>query len=88
MTTTNTSGTIKLHERQRRQGRDARAGRAVRKRERAQVAGQFEVNAAIGRKIETGEPFDAVVLNPPVLDELIKQSCSTPKPAPTSAAPA
>jgi molybdate transport system substrate-binding protein len=33
----------------------------------------FEVNAAIKRKIEAGEPFDVAVLNPPVLDELIKQ---------------
>ena len=30
----------------------------------------FEVNAAIERKIEAGEAFDAVVLNPPVVDRL------------------
>jgi molybdate transport system substrate-binding protein len=33
----------------------------------------FEVNAAIKRKIEAGEAFDVAVLNPPVLDDLIKQ---------------
>jgi molybdate transport system substrate-binding protein len=33
----------------------------------------FEVNAALKRKIEAGEFFDLAVLNPPVLDELIKQ---------------
>ena len=33
----------------------------------------FEVNAAVQRNIEAGEPFDVAVLNPPVLDELIKQ---------------
>src|SRR5215470_15171438 len=32
----------------------------------------FEVNAALRRKIEAGEPFDVAVLNPPPLDELIK----------------
>jgi molybdate transport system substrate-binding protein len=37
------------------------------------VAIHFEVNAALKRKIEAGEAFDAVVLNPPVLDELIRQ---------------
>ena len=34
---------------------------------------RFEVNAALKRKIEAGEPFDVAILNPPVLDELIKQ---------------
>lgn len=33
----------------------------------------FEVNAAVKRKIEAGEPFDVAVVNPPVLDDLIKQ---------------
>jgi molybdate transport system substrate-binding protein len=37
------------------------------------VALRFEVNAGLQRKIEAGETFDAVVLNPPVLDALIKQ---------------
>jgi molybdate transport system substrate-binding protein len=37
------------------------------------VAIRFEVNAALKRKIEAGEAFDAVVLNPPVLDDLIRQ---------------
>jgi molybdate transport system substrate-binding protein len=37
------------------------------------VAIHFEVNAALKRKIEVGEAFDAVVLNPPVLDDLIRQ---------------
>jgi molybdate transport system substrate-binding protein len=37
------------------------------------VAIRFEVNAALKRKIEAGEEFDAVVLNPPVLDDLIRQ---------------
>src|SRR5262249_58420733 len=36
------------------------------------VAIHFEVNAALRRKIEAGEPFDVAVLNPPPLDELIK----------------
>jgi molybdate transport system substrate-binding protein len=34
---------------------------------------RFEVNAALKRKIEAGEPFDVAILNPPVLDELIRQ---------------
>jgi molybdate transport system substrate-binding protein len=37
------------------------------------VAVRFEVNASLQRKIEAGETFDAVVLNPPVLDALIRQ---------------
>jgi molybdate transport system substrate-binding protein len=37
------------------------------------VAIHFEVNPAVKRKIEAGESFDVAVLNPPVLDELIKQ---------------
>jgi molybdate transport system substrate-binding protein len=37
------------------------------------VSLHFEVNAALKRKIEAGEPFDAAVLNPPVLDDLIRQ---------------
>jgi molybdate transport system substrate-binding protein len=36
------------------------------------VALHFEVNAALQRKIEAGEAFDVAVLNPPVLDALIK----------------
>jgi molybdate transport system substrate-binding protein len=36
------------------------------------VALHFEVNAALQRKIEAGEVFDVAVLNPPVLDALIK----------------
>ncbi|MGH8701507.1 MAG: extracellular solute-binding protein [Burkholderiales bacterium] len=34
---------------------------------------RFEVNPAVKRKIEAGESFDVAVLNPPVLDDLIKQ---------------
>jgi molybdate transport system substrate-binding protein len=34
---------------------------------------RFEVNAALKRKIEAGETFDVAILNPPVLDELIRQ---------------
>ncbi len=34
------------------------------------VALHFEVNAALKRKIDAGEYFDAVVLNPPVIDAL------------------
>jgi len=37
-----------------------------------QVTIQFAVNPSVKRKIETGEPFDVAVLNPPVLDALIK----------------
>lgn len=33
----------------------------------------FEVNSALKRKIAAGERFDVAVLNPPVLDELIRQ---------------
>ena len=33
----------------------------------------FEVNAALKRKIEAGEAFDVAVMNPPPLDDLIKQ---------------
>ena len=34
---------------------------------------QFEVNPAVKRRIEAGEAFDVAVLNPPVLDDLIRQ---------------
>jgi molybdate transport system substrate-binding protein len=34
---------------------------------------RFEVNAELRRKIEAGETFDVAILNPPVLDALIKQ---------------
>jgi len=37
------------------------------------VSIRFEVNPAVKRKIEAGETFDVAVLNPPVLDDLIKQ---------------
>jgi molybdate transport system substrate-binding protein len=37
------------------------------------VAIHFEVNPAVKRKIEAGESFDVAVLNPPVLDDLIRQ---------------
>jgi molybdate transport system substrate-binding protein len=32
----------------------------------------FEVNVGVKRRIDAGEPFDVAVLNPPVLDELIR----------------
>jgi molybdate transport system substrate-binding protein len=34
---------------------------------------RFEVNPEVKRKIEAGESFDVAILNPPVLDDLIKQ---------------
>jgi molybdate transport system substrate-binding protein len=37
------------------------------------LAIRFEVNAQLKRKIEAGEAFDLAILNPPVLDELIRQ---------------
>ena len=37
------------------------------------VSIHFEVNSAVKRRIEAGEAFDVAVLNPPVLDDLIKQ---------------
>jgi molybdate transport system substrate-binding protein len=37
------------------------------------VAIHFEVNSAVKRRIEAGEAFDVAVLNPPVLDDLIRQ---------------
>jgi len=37
------------------------------------VAVRFAVNVEVKRDIEGGVPFDAAILNPPVLDELIKQ---------------
>lgn len=37
------------------------------------VAIQFHVNAEVKRKIDGGETFDATVLNPEVLDELIRE---------------
>jgi molybdate transport system substrate-binding protein len=37
------------------------------------VSLRFEVNAALKRKIEGGETFDVTILNPPVLDDLIRQ---------------
>ena len=36
------------------------------------VSLRFEVNAELERKIKAGETFDVAVLNPPVIDELIK----------------
>jgi molybdate transport system substrate-binding protein len=42
------------------------------------VAIHFEVNAFLRRKILAGEPFDATVLNPPVLDELIREGRIAP----------
>ena len=37
------------------------------------VALRFEVNAELKRKIEAGETFDVAILNPPVIEDLIKQ---------------
>jgi molybdate transport system substrate-binding protein len=37
-----------------------------------QVSLRFEVNAELERKIKAGETFDVAVLNPPVIDELIR----------------
>jgi molybdate transport system substrate-binding protein len=37
------------------------------------VTVHFEVNPGVKRRVEAGEAFDVVVLNPPVLDELIRQ---------------
>lgn len=37
------------------------------------VAVRFDVNAGVKRRIEAGEPFDAAILNPEVLDDLIRQ---------------
>lgn len=34
---------------------------------------RFEVNPEVKRKIDAGESFDVAILNPPVLDDLIKQ---------------
>ena len=34
---------------------------------------RFEVNAELQRKIVAGEAFDVAILNPPVLDDLIRQ---------------
>src|SRR5262245_10867458 len=50
------------------------------------IALHFEVNAALQRKIEAGETFDVAILNPPVLDALIKQGKIVGL-VPTSAAP-
>src|SRR5262245_50588763 len=46
----------------------------------------FEVNADLKKKIEAGEAFDVAVLNPPVIDALIKEGWSRAA-APISAAP-
>jgi molybdate transport system substrate-binding protein len=37
------------------------------------VSIRFEVNPAVKRRIEGGEAFDVAILNPPVLDDLIRQ---------------
>lgn len=37
------------------------------------LAIRFEVNPAVKRRIEAGESFDVAILNPPVLDDLIRQ---------------
>jgi len=34
---------------------------------------EFEVNPGVKRRIEAGEAFDVAILNPPVLDDLIRQ---------------
>jgi molybdate transport system substrate-binding protein len=39
---------------------------------RHKVMLRFEVNAALERKIKAGETFDVAILNPPVIDELIR----------------
>jgi molybdate transport system substrate-binding protein len=57
-------------------GARAAVGELISQFERAsghKVAIRFEVNAALKRKIEAGETFDVAVLNPPVLDDLIRQ---------------
>jgi molybdate transport system substrate-binding protein len=36
------------------------------------VSLRFEVNAELERKIKAGETFDVAILNPPVIDELVK----------------
>ncbi len=42
------------------------------------VVVEFAVNPTVKKKIELGEAFDVTVLNPPVLDELIKQGLVVP----------
>jgi molybdate transport system substrate-binding protein len=37
------------------------------------VSIRFEVNSATKRRIEAGEAFDVAIVNPPVLDDLIRQ---------------
>ena len=37
------------------------------------VSVHFDVNPDVARKINAGEAFDVAILNPPVLDELIKK---------------
>ena len=37
------------------------------------VSVKFAVNPEVKRRIEAGEPFDVAILNPPVLDNLIRQ---------------
>ena len=57
-------------------GAKAAVSELARQFERAsghKVSIQFEVNPAVKRRIEAGEAFDAAVLNPPVLDDLIRQ---------------
>lgn len=59
-------------------GNGAKAGVTALCAEFARVSGHtvtvdFEVNPGVKKRIEEGEAFDIAVLNPPVLDDLIKQ---------------
>jgi molybdate transport system substrate-binding protein len=57
-------------------GARAAVGELAARFERAsghKVSIHFEVNPAVKRRIEAGEAFDVAILNPPVLDDLIRQ---------------
>ena len=52
------------------------------------VSLRIEVNAELERKIKAGETFDVAILNPPVIDELIKHGKIVAGSRADSAAPA
>ena len=78
MTTTNASGAIKLLSGNGAKGAVRALAAQFERTSGHSVELHFEVNVAIKRKVETGEPFDALVLNPPILDDLIAQGLLDP----------
>src|SRR5512142_812350 len=54
-------------------GAVARLGAEFQRASGHQVSIHFYVNPEVRKRIEGGEPFDVAILNPPVLDALIRE---------------